>query len=94
MNIKEITELIEIVNYFNSIAEESDKLACDAKILLAVTTTGYYTVVDFGTIVLWCSENDEREYDEKNDKYEEWIPFFKRRLQEISSYIDLFKKIK
>ena len=43
----------------------------------------YYTTyeqITFEDIVLWCSENDEREFNEETNEYEDLLQFCKRQF--------------
>lgn len=44
------------------------------------STDGNVDVIKFGGIILWHSEDDDREFDESTDNYEPIIPFIKRKF--------------
>lgn len=54
------------------------------------TTNGYCDIINFGEIMVYCSELDEREWIEEKDDYEPLKPFLKRMLsQEIDKLIEV-----
>lgn len=54
------------------------------------TTDGYVDIVNFGEIMIWNSEMDEREWIEEKNDYEPLKPFLKRMLlQEIDKLIEV-----
>jgi len=46
------------------------------------STDGNVDMVGFGDKVLWCSENDNRYFDEQLDNYEPFLPFIKLMFNE------------
>jgi hypothetical protein len=55
------------------------------------STDGTVEVIEFGTNVLWCSENDDREFDEGTNEYEPFKPFIKRKFNEWIDKLYLLK---
>ena len=54
------------------------------------TTDGFVDIVNFGEIMIWNSELDEREWIEEKNDYEPLKPFLKRMLlQEIDKLIEV-----
>jgi hypothetical protein len=44
-------------------------------------TNGLASAIEFMGINIWCSENDEREYDEEKDDYEPMMAFIRRQVK-------------
>jgi len=55
------------------------------------STNGYAEVVSFNESVIWCSEMDDREFNEEKNGYEPFEPFIKRQFNE---YVDKLSKLK
>jgi hypothetical protein len=54
------------------------------------TTDGSVDIVNFGEIMVYCSELDEREWIEEKNDYEPLKPFLKRMLsQEIDKLVEV-----
>ena len=54
------------------------------------TTDGYVDIVNFGEIMIWNSELDERKWNELKNDYEPLKPFLKRMLsQEIDKLVEV-----
>lgn len=54
----------------------------DTEMDFGYTTNGYVDVVTFDDVVLWHSENDDREFDEEKNDWEPFEPFIKRKFNE------------
>jgi hypothetical protein len=67
--------------------------------LLSITISSYYFFIslninhnDFNLeCPLYNSENDDRIYYEKSDKYEEWYSFLKRKFRLIKDQLNIIK---
>jgi hypothetical protein len=73
MNI-EINDLVEAVDELN------DLLPITSEQFFTIEYSSYWVAVSFGDIQLWCSENDDREFDEDKNEYEPFMPYLKKQL--------------
>jgi len=76
---------LEIINDLNQeLYEKVGEIGRD----FSYSTNGYVDIVNFGEIMIWNSEMDEREWIEDKNDYEPLKPFLKRMLlQEIDKLI-------
>ncbi len=72
---------LEIINELNQeLYEKVGEIGRD----FSYSTNGYVDIVNFGEIMIWNSEMDEREWIEEKNDYEPMKPFLKRILaQEV-----------
>lgn len=54
-------------------------------------TDGFYDLIKFGDTILWCSDDDERLFDEVKNEYEPIEPFIKRVF---NNHIEALNKLK
>ncbi len=47
-------------------------------------TTGFVWMILFDGILLWSSEDDDRDFDEDTDEYEPLMPFIKKRFNQLA----------
>lgn len=65
--------------------------------LLSISICSYYFFITLNInkanaeIVIYNSEEDDRLYYEKSDKYEEWYSYIKRKFRDIKSEINNIK---
>ena len=80
-------ELVEIVSELND--EVEDTLYGKGIVYnpFEYRTTGYEQIVTFFGETLWCSENDEREFDEEADEYEPIEDFLRREATEFCKQV-------
>ena len=67
-------KFVDIVQELN--AELYDNFG-EVEMNFGYTTNGYCDIITFGDNLIWDSENDERNFDEKTGEYEPFIPFIK-----------------
>jgi hypothetical protein len=41
--------------------------------------------ITFMGIDIWCSEDDDREFIKDDTEYEDWKPYFKRKIKELKN---------
>lgn len=75
-----LTEIVEIVQELEH--EVWEKTEGVEYFNFEVITNGTTLVISFIGIILWSSEEDDREYYEERDSYEPMEPFLRRRLNE------------
>ena len=84
----EIKEILDVV----TILEQEAYEASDGKteyLNFEVITNGNCTLVNFIGINLWNSEDDDRGFDDKTNKYEPFEGYLRRRLNEELSILKL-----
>lgn len=84
MTHNEILKVIEELNEW--IFETFD----ETEMTFNYATNGFVDIIKFENIILWNSEDDEREYDDFGN-YEPMVPFIK---QQLSDYIDNISRFK
>jgi hypothetical protein len=62
----------------------------EIEVFFVYTTTGYYSFIGFGNVTLWNSEDEEREWIEKNNDYEPMKPFLEKELKKYAETLSLF----
>ena len=82
-----MSEFLEAVDDLNQeLYEKVGEIGAE----FSYTTNGYCDIINFGEIMIWNSEMDEREWIEEKDDYEPLKPFLKRMLsQEIEKLIEV-----
>ena len=55
------------------------------------TTNGYCDIINFGEIMIWNSEMDEREWIEEKNDYEPFKPFIRRMYNQEIEKLQLYK---
>ena len=79
---------LEIINELNQeLYEKVGEIGRD----FSYSTNGYVDFVNFGEIMIWNSEMDEREWIEENNDYEPLKPFIKRMYNQEIEKLQLFK---
>lgn len=79
---------LEIINELNQeLYEKVSEIGRD----FSYSTNGYVDFVNFGEIMIWNSEMDEREWIEENNDYEPLKPFIKRMYNQEIEKLQLFK---
>ena len=79
---------LEIINELNQeLYEKVGEIGRDFN----YSTNGYVDIVNFGEIMIWSSEMDEREWEWMNDDYEPFKPFIKRMYNQEIEKLQLFK---
>uniref|UniRef100_A0A6M3LHD6 Putative site-specific tyrosine recombinase n=1 Tax=viral metagenome TaxID=1070528 RepID=A0A6M3LHD6_9ZZZZ len=84
----DISEVEKVIGTLNQEMWETNELEY---IYLDMSANGYCMVVEFLGHQIWTSEWDEREYNEKEDKYEPLEGYLRR---EINKEIEKLKRIK
>ena len=88
----EIEEMVEVVDTLNDKIMGEDWVQNLGHCFVLQYST-YYAQILFNDIVMWCSENDEREYNEDKDEFEPLLKYIKKvftyKLQEIYQLNDL-----
>jgi hypothetical protein len=67
--------------------------------VVSITFAGYYTLINIHTsserfpleIPIWCSEDDDRNFDEDKNEYEDWYKFIKRKFSDFKKEIKTIK---
>lgn len=63
--------------------------------VLSVSIAGWYLLINISIgsqeLLLYSSEDDDRIYYEKSDKYEEWYSYIKRKFREVKEEIEKVK---
>ena len=72
-----MSEYLQIIDELNQ--ELYEKLG-ETDWEFSYSTNGYVHIIKFGEIVIWNSEDDEREWIEEKNDYEPMKPFLKRIL--------------
>lgn len=57
------------------------------------STDGYIQSIEFNQMLLWDSENDEREYIEETDEYEDMEMYVKKRFNNYITHLQGIKFI-
>ena len=78
-------KLIEELNY-----ELHEKRLGDEGREFCYSTNGYIDIINFGEIMIWNSEMDEREWIEERNDYEPLKPFIKRMYNQEIKKLNLF----
>ena len=79
---------VEIINELNQeLYENAGEVGRD----FSYSTNGYVDIVNFGEIMIWNSEMDERGWNEDRDDYEPFKPFIKRMYNQEVEKLSLFK---
>jgi len=79
---------LEIINELNQeLYEKVGEIGRD----FSYSTNGYVDIVNFGEIMIWNSEMDEREWIEDKNDYEPFKPFIKRMYNQEIEKLQLFK---
>ena len=84
---KDFMELFDAVGYIQDDIYDTSSEDYHIKII----TNGYAGIIEFLGIVIWSSEDDERKFSIKKDKYESFEKFLRRR---IGKELKQIKKIK
>jgi len=71
---------IKIVNELNE--EIFQKLGEELEANFVYSTDGFFEAINYAEIMIWNSEEDEREWDEEKNEYEPFKPFIKRIFNE------------
>ena len=53
---------------------------------------GYVDIIGFGQIILWNSENEEREWNDLKNDYEPMVPYIKRTLNKYGKKLQKYSK--
>jgi hypothetical protein len=78
---------LEIINELNQeLYEKVGEIGRD----FSYSTNGYVDIVNFGEIMIWNSEMDEREWIEDKNDYEPFKPFIKRMYNQEIEKLQLF----
>jgi len=90
---EEFKEALEAAEYFNE--KLSEKYGSDAPII-SVTKASYILIInisppDLPEIGLYFSEDEDRIYYEKGDKYESFKKYIPRKFREIKNKLNLIK---
>lgn len=56
------------------------------------TANGFVDIIGFGNILLWHSEDDDRERVEEENDYEPMKPFIKRKLRDYAKNLTKLSK--
>lgn len=78
-------KLIDVIDDLN---EELFHKVGEEEISFSIGTNGACHFVEFGSILLWNSEDDERIFIEENNEYEPMNLFLKRQLIKYSSHLN------
>ena len=73
-----IPEVVAIIN--EDLYEKYADTTFDSEIALVYTTDGSAESVDLFGLQIWCSENEERDFDESRNEYEDMETFLRHRL--------------
>jgi len=79
---------LEIINELN---QELYEKVGETDRDFSYTTNGYVNIVNFGEIMIWSSETDERKWIEYKNDYEPFKPFIKRMYNREIEKLQLFK---
>ena len=71
---------MDYLKLINELNEELYERVGETEFDFNYSTNGYVDIINMGNIMLWNSENDEREYIEDKNDYEPMKPFIKRML--------------
>ena len=82
-----MNEFLEAVNDLNQeLYEKVGEIGAE----FSYTANGYFDIINFGEIMIWNSELDEREWIEEKNDYEPLKPFLKRMLsQEVDKLVEV-----
>lgn len=80
-----------IINLIDTLNWKIYDLFPDGEIFFELSSNGHIAVITFCNIVLWNSEDEERNWIEKENKYE---PLDKFIIQKANKYIQLISKLK
>ena len=88
-----MVDYLEIINELNE--ELCEKVNNEIERLVGrdfnYSTNGYIDIINFGEIMIWNSEMDEREWIEDKNDYEPFKPFINRRHNEEIEKLQLLK---
>jgi len=88
-----MVDYLEIINELNE--ELCEKVNNEIERLSSrdfnYSTNGYIDIINFGEIMIWNSEMDEREWIEDKNDYEPFKPFIKRMYNEEIEKLQLIK---
>jgi hypothetical protein len=88
MNSKKNMNYLEIINELNEeLYENVDELDRDFN----YCTNGAVHIVNFGEIMIWNSEMNEREWIEEKNDYEPFKPFIRRMYNQEIEKLQLYK---
>lgn len=88
----EIEELVDVVDALNHEIFDEDwvnKLGW----CFTLQYSTYYSQILFNDVVLWNSENDEREYNEDTDKFEPLLTYCKREFCKAGNNMLILNKL-
>lgn len=84
-SIKLVVEVVDELNDWLFATDETLEYP------FSFSSDGNCEVIEFGEHVLWCSENDEREYIESEDDYEPLLGFVKKQF---NAWVDKLQTLK
>lgn len=92
---KEFKEAYKAVEDLNDELTEAQGES-DDEIAFSVTSNGYITLINIDitagdisvTGMVYCSEEDDRRYDEESDEYEEFYNYLLRKYREFKKNLD------
>jgi len=88
----DINELAEIVGTLNEeIAEQMEQLNSVLTLQVVLIIDGTDASVRFLDIILWYSDDEERNFNEETDSYEPMGPYLRKRLNEEITKISKLK---
>lgn len=86
MNV-EINDLIKVVDELNELLPEGTVH------YFGLVYASYWTAITFGEIQLWCSENDDREFNEDENDWEPLLPYLKKQFCKIGNEVLMLNKL-
>ena len=92
MNKEELFYLLNVVEDLNLDWHES---LTDVEDIVPweYSSNGYSEAVSFFGVVVWSSEEDDREYNYEKSEYESWDVYFKRKAEFILNKISAYRSI-
>jgi hypothetical protein len=89
MDDQEIMDVISLIN------EEISALTDDMDLYLNFSTNGFAGIISLGDFQLWCSEDDDREFNEETNSYEPLLGYLCKKIQDLSNtLIKISKTVK
>lgn len=70
-------DLLQVIDVLNELIYDEKNQYRERFSLLI---DGHYIVIQFGSVCLWCSDEDDREFYEQTNRYEPMFPFIQRKF--------------
>jgi hypothetical protein len=83
----------EIEKVLTSINDDIYNIYDDGEILLSLKTNGYCEILEFLGVVIWCSDNDERYFNEKINEYEDLELYIRKEMKKVIDKISIIKDL-